>query len=302
MSKFDHLDLDGRLLTVLTTVVQEGSVTRAAQVLGVTQSAVSHLLDKLRVITGDPLFVKSGRGIVATARAQQLASDAQRLLKSLQQFAQSGDFDPARWEGVVTVAANDFQREALLPALMQRLRQHAPQLTLRVIPSDIPSLDLLRGEECQLVISPRPPDGTDVVQKRLFVDRYRVFYDPGCRDAPASKASYLAADHATVLYAPRRSLDIDQWMLKRGVMRRFVLMVPGFAALPGFLRGSDLLATVPGRLQGNVLRDLASCDVPVACPTMPMYAIWHVRYQQDPAHRWLRAQLDVAVKRVSAAP
>lgn len=302
MSKFDHLDLDGHLLKVLTVVVQEGSVTRAAQVLGVTQSAVSHVLDKLREITGDPLFVKSGRGIVATARAERLAVDAQQLLKNLQQFAQSGDFDPARWTGVVTVAANDFQREVLLPALVQSLRQQAPQLTLRVVPSDIPSLELLRGEACQLVISPRPPDGSDVVQKRLFVDRYRVFYDPRCRDAPTSKASYVASDHATVLYAPRRSLDIDQWMLKRGLQRRFVVMVPGFAGLPGFLRGSDLLATVPGRLQGNVLRDLASCEVPVACPTMPMYAIWHVRYQQDPAHRWLRTQLDKAVKRVSVSP
>ena len=78
MSKFDHLDLDGHLLSALVAVVQEGSVTRAAQHLGVTQSAVSHLLDRLREITGDPLFVKSGRGIVATARAEALAGPARR--------------------------------------------------------------------------------------------------------------------------------------------------------------------------------------------------------------------------------
>lgn len=74
MSKFDWSDLDAHLLQLLVAVVECASITGAAQRLGVTQSAVSHLLDKLRAITGDPLFVKSGRGIVATARAEELAA------------------------------------------------------------------------------------------------------------------------------------------------------------------------------------------------------------------------------------
>ena len=78
MSKFDWSDLDARLLQLLVAVVEVGSITGAAQRLGVTQSAVSHLLDKLRAITGDPLFVKSGRGIVATARAEALAGAGAR--------------------------------------------------------------------------------------------------------------------------------------------------------------------------------------------------------------------------------
>ena len=87
MSKFDWSDLDARLLQLLVTVVEAGSVTRAAQSLGVTQSAVSHQLDKLRSITGDALFVKSGRGIVATARAGELAVQARELLRQLQGLA-----------------------------------------------------------------------------------------------------------------------------------------------------------------------------------------------------------------------
>jgi DNA-binding transcriptional LysR family regulator len=86
-------------------------------------------------------------------------------------------------------------------------------------------------------------------------------------------------------------LDFDQWMSARGLQRRFAVMVPGFAGVPGFLRGSDMLATAPGRLQNSLLRDLASCDVPVPSPALPMYAIWHARYQQDAAHRWLRGEL-----------
>jgi len=295
MSKFDWLDLDARLLRLLVAVVDTGSITGAALRLGVTQSAVSHLLDKLRGITGDALFTKSGRGIVATARALTLAERARELLGDLERFAQSEDFDPARWQGTFTIAANDFQRDALLPALMQRLRQQAPDVSLRVIASDVPTPELLRQQQCQLIISPRPPEGTDIVQKRLFADRYRVFYDPSVREAPRSRKDYLAAEHVTVLYAPQRPLDLDQHLQAQGIERRFRVMVPGFAGLPSFVRGTDLLTTVPGLLRTHLLRGLADAEVPVPCPSLPMYMIWHLRHQNDAAHRWVRGLLsDIA--------
>ncbi len=292
MSKFDYSDVDGRLLKLLLAVIETGSVTRAAERLGVTQSAVSHLLDKLRAITGDPLFVKSGRGIVATAHAKQLAVQAHELLISMERFAASSTFDPAQWDATFTIAANDFQCDVLLPPLVKRLSAVAPKLRLRVIPSGIPSLEMLRDEHCQLVISPRPPDGSDIMQKRLFNDVYHVFYDPTERDAPKTKTEYLQAKHVTVVYAPNRPLDLDAWLLKRGVERQFMVMVPGFAALPSFIRGSDRLATAPSLLQGYLLQDFASCKVPVPCPPIPMYMIWHKRHQLNPAHRWFRQALE----------
>ena len=292
MNHFDWLDLDARLLRLLVAVVDTGSITGAAQRLGVTQSAVSHLLDKLRGITGDALFTKSGRGIVATARALTLAERARELLADLERFAQSETFDPAHWQTTFTIAANDFQRDALLPALMQRLRQQAPGVSLRVIASDVPTPEMLRQQQCQLIISPRPPEGTDIVQKRLFADHYRVFYDPAVRDAPRSRKDYLAAEHITVLYAPQRPLDLDQHLLKQGVQRKFSVMVPGFAGLPAFIRGTALLATAPGQLRQHLMRGLADAEVPVPCPTLPMYMIWHQRHQQDKAHRWLRDQIE----------
>ncbi len=291
MKEFDWLDLDARLLRLLVTVVDTGSVTAAAQRLGVTQSAVSHLLDKLRGITGDALFTKSGRGIVATARALTLAERARALLGDLARFAEHEHFDPARWHTSFTIAANDFQRDALLPALMLRLREQAPGVMLRVIASDVPSPEMLRQQQCQLIVSPRPPEGTDIVQKRLFADRYRVFYDPAVREAPRSRKDYLAAEHVSVLYAPQRTLDLDQHLQAKGIERRFRVMVPGFAGLPAFLRGTDMLATVPGLMREHLMRGLADAEVPLPCPSLPMYMIWHLRHQQDAAHRWLRTQL-----------
>jgi DNA-binding transcriptional LysR family regulator len=295
MSKIDYSNLDGKLLQLLLAVLETGSVTGAAQRLGVTQSAVSHLLNKLRAITGDPLFVKSGRGIVATDRAEGLAAQARALLSGLEQFAQSGSFDPASWRTTITIAANDFQRDLLLPALMLRLRACAPGVRLRVIPSGIPSLGMLRNEHCQLVLSPRPPDGTDVLQKRLFEDNYRVFYDADMREAPRTKAQYLKAEHVTVQYEPRRALDLDQWMHAQGVRRNFQVMVPGFAGLAPFVKGSALLTTAPGLLASNLLRGLASAKVPVQCPRMPMYMVWHLRHNNNAAHRWLRGEIQALV-------
>ena len=300
MSDFDWMDLDARLLRLLVAVVDTGSITAAAQRLGVTQSAVSHLLDKLRGITGDALFTRSGRGIVATARALTLAGRARELLTELEQFAQNEAFEPALWQTNFTIAANDFQREVLLPALMQRLRQQAPGVSLRVIASDVPTPDMLRQQQCQLVISPRPPEGTDIVQQRLFADRYRVFYDPAVRQAPGSRRDYLAAEHATVLYAPQRPLDLDRHLQAKGIERRFRVLVPGFSALPSFLRGTDLLATAPGLLRRHMMQGLADAEVPVACPALPMYMIWHLRHQKDAAHRWLRQQVQDVARPLSA--
>ena len=295
MSDIDHLDLDGHALRLLLTVHEEGSITRAAQRLGLTQSAVSHGLDRLRAIVGDPLFVKSGRGIVATDQAGQLARRARTLLEDLRAFSLAAGFEPARLATQFTVAANDLQRDLLLPAWLRRLRAEAPQVSLRVIPSGAPGAELLREGECDLVITPRPPVAGDILQKRLFADRYAVFYDPARRAAPATRAAYLAAEHVTVLYEPRRALDVDRWLADQGVARRFVATVPGLAALAALLRGGDWVATAPSLMGRGALQGLAQVPVPLKTPEMPMYAVWHQRHQNDPVHRWLREHLQAVV-------
>lgn len=145
------------------------------------------------------------------------------------------------------------------------------------------------------------PDGTDMVQKRLFEDSYRVFYDPAVRTAPREMAEYLAAEHITAVYEPQRPLDFDQWLAGQGILCRFRVLVATFAGLRPFIHDSALLATAPALLQLGLMRCLASAAVPLACPSMPMYMIWHLRHQHDPAHRWLRAELSALVPPVLAA-
>lgn len=300
MKNIDHLDLDGHALKLLTLVVQLGSVTQAANALGVTQSSVSHQIERLRAITGDPLFVKSGRGIVPTARAQTLAHEAQHLLSQLQAFVHKGQFEPSRLSECFTIAANDLQRDLLLPALLERLHQEAPLVTLRVIASNVPSADMLRAQDCQLVISPRPPDATDILHRRLFTDRYRIFYDAQHGAAPRSRKAYETAPHVTVVYQPHRPLEIDDWMQREGVTRQFVTTLSSFSGIASFIKGTSRLATLPGLLSRGLLQGLDDAPVPVKTPDMPMYAIWHVRHQHDPVHAWLRQCLLEVVKQQAA--
>lgn len=295
MSDFDHLDLDGHALKLLLAVAETGSITQAAQRLELTQSAVSHALDKLRTITGDALFVRSGRGIVATAQAAVLVQRARVLLDELRAFSQAAGFDPVRWAGVLTVAANDLQRDLLLPPLLRRLRARAPDLVLRVVPSGAPRAALLRDGGCDLLITPRPPDGSDIVHRRLFEDRYVVFHDAAVRAAPASLSEWLAAEHVTVRYEDGRGLDVDELFARRGWQRRIVATVPGFAGIAALLRGGPWIAALPSRVADDALRGLAMAPLPVEVPPMPMYAVWHRRQHEDPAHRWVREELDAVV-------
>ncbi|MFM2346847.1 MAG: hypothetical protein RL654_1600 [Pseudomonadota bacterium] len=311
MSDMNEIDdpgriaLDGRLLQTLVAVHEEGSLTRAAQRLGLTQSAVSHAVERLRAITGDALFVRSGRGIVPTVRADALVVGARRLIGELRDFGRAGDFDPAQLGRTLTIAANDLQRDLLLPPLLARLRAHAPGVLLRVIPAGAPTPELLRDETCALALTPRPPEAGDIFQRRLFDDEYRVFFDPQVRPAPRDQADYLAAEHLTVAHDGRlRTLDIDDRIAGLGLQRRIVATVPVFAGLAALLAGSTRLATAPGRLRHGVLRGLADAPLPWLRPTplLAMYMVWHQRHQDDPMHRWLRELLVDSASEVSQKP
>lgn len=299
MKDIDHWALDGHGLRLFLAVLEEGSVTAAADRLDLTQSAVSHSLQKLRRIVGDPLFVKSGRGIVATAHALSLAEKARRIVDGLEDFARKPNFRPEGARLQLTIAANDFQAEMLLPELFRRLSAVMQRVELRVTPSGSPGPDLLRDRACDLILSPMPPEGTDIQRRRLFEDRYACFYDQGGRSAPASPDEYLAARHVTVVHPDGESLDFDRRLEAAGVKRDILVRVQGFAGVPGFLRGTTMLATLPGLLKRTIMRDFAVVATPIKAgpggdpSLLPMYMVWHRRDHLDPAHAFVR---DMIVK------
>jgi DNA-binding transcriptional LysR family regulator len=292
MNPVDTFNLDTRSLTTLLAVLDEGSVSKAAVRLGVSQSAVSHTLDRLRLALGDALFVKSGRGIVPTRYAVQAGPHIRQILDELHSLASGPPFSPASAEFSFTIAANDYQRDLLLPGLMRILRQEAPGVRLQVIPSGIPSADMLRKDVCDLIISPHAPETTDIMQRGLMEDHMSVFFDPACREAPETVADYLKADHIGILFGVGEKTALEDSLAARGLSRRTVVTVSNFSGLPGFLRGSDMLATAPARMSEHLLKDFGQAPLPFDYKSFTLLMFWHKRNQTDPAHRWIRNQLN----------
>ena len=167
MRKIDYLALDGQSLTTFLTVLEETSVSRAADRLGVSQSAVSHTLEKLRKVFGDPLFVRVGRGIEPTARAIALCAPAEAVLDGMRSLTYQRDFDPLVEAMEFTIAANDFPTQLIFPKLLKDLNEEGIDLRVRFIPSGIPSASTLRASRYRLLITPMPPDDPDLVKESL---------------------------------------------------------------------------------------------------------------------------------------
>ncbi|WP_317932970.1 LysR family transcriptional regulator [Halioxenophilus sp. WMMB6] len=288
MSDFDFTTLDGRSLKTFLAVLEEGSVSKAAARLGVTQSAVSHLLDKLRLVLGDPLFVRAGRGIAPTERALALREPIQAVLDGLKALTDKRPFDPLIGRMQFTVAANDFQRDLIFPRLIQRLRNDAIDISFRFMPSGNPSSELLREARCQLLITPFPPEGADIFQQRLFDDEMACFYDGSVRSAPTTSEAFNAAEYIEVLFDDQQSNQRLLAQREAGLAR---VSVPNFSALPAFLRGSAMICALPSRMGQVNLQGFASAPLPFASPTLTMYLCWHRRDHQDPANQWLRQQI-----------
>lgn len=288
MSDIDYLALDGKVLKLFLAVIEEGSVTGAAERLNLSQSAVSHALDRLRAIAGDPLFVKSGRCVVATAHALVLAERARVLLDGMKAFSSGSRGDPRNANLLLTVATNELHRDLLLPRFLELVRSEAPGIKLRVVPAGAPSADLLREDRCDLLLTPVPPPGADIIQKRLVDDRDVCFFDAEVRSGPRNLDEFTAAGHIIVLFDQGERMVCDRELDAARIQRDIVITVPTFSGVPVFLKGSQYLATLPSLLRFGVMRGFGWSPLPIRIPELPLYLVWHLRNHLDPTHRWLR--------------
>ncbi|MEM8702795.1 MAG: LysR family transcriptional regulator [Pseudomonadota bacterium] len=184
MSKIDFLNLDGQILRTFLVILEESSVSRAAERLEVTQSAVSHTLAKLRQILGDPLFVRSGQGLTPTETALSLKGPVLQVLDGLKALTEQRPFDPRSEDMHFVVAANDMQRDLLFPQLVRQALRDGVDLKLEFKPSGVPSVSLLRDVRCDLLLTPLPPDAPDMIQHKLFsAARYSSTDLGGCVQA-----------------------------------------------------------------------------------------------------------------------
>lgn len=291
MKKIDFYSLDGRSLRTFLTVLEELSVSRAAARLEVTQSAVSHSLDKLRLAFGDPLFVRSGRGITATERAVALRDPVRKVLDDLKALTDQRVFDPSIGRLEFTIAANDFQRDLIFPELLTDLTKINEDVYFKFIPSGLPVASLLSQDSCQFLITPFPPEGPDIFQTRLFEDHLACFYDSRKRKPPKTWEEFVASDYIQVCFEDNSTSLLALSVNDLRDLKKPRISVPNFNAVAAFIKGSQMISVEASLMKKIGFKGIASAPLPFTSEPITMYMVWHRRNQTDPAHRWLRERI-----------
>jgi DNA-binding transcriptional LysR family regulator len=286
---------DLNLLLVFEALYREGSVTRAAAQVGLSQSAMSSALGRLRTQFGDPLFVKSRGGMLPTPRALELAPALTEALAMVRgAMGRREIFDPATSKRSLRVYMTDVGETVLLPALMRHLHENAPSLRLET--AQLPAAELtarLEGGEVDLAVGYLPHLPERIRRARLFEEHYVCMTRPEHplgRRGPLTLKEFLSARHVMIASMGSGHQILERTLAERGMHENVVLRVPHFVVVPLIIANTDLVVAVPSRVAATTGR-LIKCKVhplPVPIPSFDVSVFWHERVENDGANRWLR--------------
>jgi DNA-binding transcriptional LysR family regulator len=288
-------EVDLNLLRILEALLDEESVTGAARRLGVTQSAVSHALARLREQLGDALLVRTSTGMAPTPRARELREPIRRGLGALREALETR-FDPATATRTFNVAMTDQLGATILPAIWQRLAADAPKIDLRITPVVRNVERTLETAAADLVISGAfaTPEAPGLYRQRLFGEDLTCVVRAGHPTAKAELTleQFCALSH--VLVAPRGGRGVvDDALAQHGAARRVAVVVPHFLVAPFVVAHSDLVLTVAASVAKKLspMLGLKTLTPPIELPRATYWQIWHERTHEDAAHKWLRAAI-----------
>jgi DNA-binding transcriptional LysR family regulator len=292
--------IDLNLLVVLDALLDECNVTRAAERLGYTQPTISGMLIRLRDLFGDPLFVRTQRGLLPTPRALALAAPLKQLLADSQRLVARDVFDPASAEVTFTISSNDYMQHALLVPFIKVLRNEGRQIQLAITPPIIERLsDALARGQIDLAVTIPEFAMSDLPSRLLYREHYVVAVRPQhplARRAAIDVKQFCDYDH--VLVSPTGGSfegPTDQALAGLKLRRKVRYSVPSFLLVPEILQTDDLIALVPSLLLRENDKRLVVLKPPLEIQAFDVIAVWHPRVDKDVTHRWLRNRLaDIA--------
>ena len=297
--------LDLNLLRVFDAVMAEGSLTRAAASLAMTQPAVSHALRRLREAVGQDLFVRVAHGVRPTPHAEALWPQVRSALGALRQALAPADFDPRRDAVQLRLAMADATAALLAPALVARIEQDQALVNLRLLP--LTTRDprrLVEGGDADLAVGFFPSLVTSIVAEgqdshlrhaRLYDTRYVCVMRRGhpLAERVLTLDDYTAAHHLLVSFSGRPHGYVDEALAALGRQRRIVLTVNQYFTAGRVVARSDLLTVLPEgfvEATGNSAV-LVTRELPLRLDPVHVEMIWHLRNDANPVHRWLRGLL-----------
>jgi DNA-binding transcriptional LysR family regulator len=293
--------IDLNLLVVFDAVMQERSVTRAGHRLGLSQPAMSHALSRLRHALKDDLFVRSPKGMVPTPRSEQLAVPIRAALDALQHSLEPAQFDPSTTTRTFRVAVDNYAAIVLVGPVAARIIQGAPKLTLEFRPSGtLDVLDLLDRDELDLAIGPAAEPGERFSREPLAQDQCVAVLrknHPAAATGELSLETFTALPHLEISSVHHGTDFVDEGLAQEKLARRIALRAPFLSAVR-ILATSDMVAILPGRIAEELTRyrPLVVRHLPISSPTIETAMIWSRRFENQPAHRWLRENIRLVSK------
>ena len=294
--------LDLNLLRVFDAVMAEGSLTRAAERLAMTQPAASHALKRLHVAVGEDLFHRTAYGMRGTARAELLWPQVRAALAQLQAALSPRDFDPTADAATFNIAMADATAAMLLPSLVSAIESAKALANIRVLP--LTTRDprrLVEEADADLAVGYFPNAIAAIVaqggeatlhHRQLYATEYVCVmrHDHPLAGRELTLDTFVEAHHLLVTFSGRAHGFVDEALATLGRQRRIVLTVNQFATAGSVVARSDLLTVLPQQFlpDTGVEHRLVQKPLPLSLASVNVEMMWHLRKDDDPAHRWLR--------------
>lgn len=313
--------IDLNLLTALDVLLAERSVTRAAGRLGLSPSAMSRTLARLRAATGDPLLVQAGRVLVPTPHAEHLAGRLPVLVREARAVLTPavGDPDPASLARTFTIRASEGFVSLFAAEIVAAITRDAPLVRLRFAPKPDKDARPLREGLIDIEVGTTGASAPEMRSQMIFRDRFIAAARHGhpVFDGVMTPQRYAACGHVVASRRGAMTGPVDAALREIGLERRIVAVVPGFLDALTVARRSDLVALVPQSclLHGQVAhgqvahgqgahglgaaQGLQGFDLPVTTPELAISLMWHPRLDADPAHRWFRQALMAVCRKMT---
>ena len=284
-------NIDLNLLVPLKALLHERNVTRAAERVHLSQSAMSRTLDRLRSELGDELLVRVGRRYELTPRGSALLDELGQVLPRLARLWAGETFSPAQSEAHVRLAMTDYAGSVVLAPLVALCGQLAPGITFEVVPWHERAHEDSGIMATHLILSPLAVPSTFRVEP-LFEDVFLCVLGRRlkCGKTSITLKEYLSFRHISVETQPNQQNLIDRTLGERGLRRLVAVHLPYFLAAIRMLETTDLVLTMPARIAEPVLSllDLTRLKAPKEIPPIQYSMVWHPRFDSDLLHAWLR--------------
>lgn len=291
----DLPDLDLNLLAVFDALLRVRSVTGAGANLGLTQSAMSHSLKRLRSFFDDPLFVKTNRGMAPTAKASEMAPVVMGIMDSIRgQLLTQASFDPLQVRRTFNICMTDMGELVFAPSLFAKLKVLAPHCklhTLQVTPDALENV--LSTGKADLALGSVRNASEGLYQEELFEHTFVSIVSIKNKSVGEvlTQEQFSAMPHIAVTLTGQSDTPYDSSLEDAGIKRNIVLSTPHFLIMPLMLdQHPEFIATVPRALgtvfaRHGVVRVL---EPPVVLPKFSLCQYWHPRFHYDRANSWLR--------------